>query len=185
MSEFRIASRYAKSLLELADEQGVLEEVNKDMQMFSALSNENRDFVLMLKSPVVGHDKKLAILNQVFKKKVHKLTLAIFEILTRKHREAYLPAIAIEFHHQYNVRKGIEEATVTTTFALDAKLRKEFESIVTKISGKEVELTEQVDESLIGGFVLKIGDRQIDDSVSSRLRALKVKFSQNPYVREF
>lgn len=184
MSEYRIASRYAKSLLDLADEKGALEQVNADMLMFSKLADENRDFVLMLKSPVVSHDKKLAILNEVFTGKVHELTSAIFQILTRKHREAYLPAIAVEFHHQYNVRMGIEEATVTTTFALDDKLRKEFEAIVTKISGKKVELTEQVNEDLLGGFVLKIGDRQIDDSISSRLRALKVKFSQNPYSRE-
>ncbi len=185
MSEFRIASRYAKSLLELADEQGVLEDVNTDMLMFSDLVKENRDFELLLKSPVVAHDKKLAILNRVFEGKVHKLTNSIFEILTRKHREAYLPAIAVEFHHQYNVRKGIVEATVTTTFALDDELRKEFESVVKKISGMEVELTEKVDEELIGGFVLKVGDRQIDDSISSRLSALRLKFSQNPYVKEF
>ena len=185
MSEYRIASRYAKSLLDLADEKGVLEDVNKDMLMFSGLASENRDLVLMLKSPVVAHDKKLAVLNKVFTGKVNELTLAIFQILTKKHREAYLPAIATEFHHQYNVRKGIEEATVTTTFALDAALRKEFEGIVTKISGKKVELTEKVDEKIIGGFVLKIGDRQIDDSLSSKLSALKLKFSQNPYVKEF
>lgn len=185
MSEHRIASRYAKSLLELADEKGVLEDVNKDMQMFSALAAENRDLVLMLKSPVVAHAKKLAVLNKVFEGKVNELTLAIFQILTRKHREQYLPLIALEFHHQYNVRRGIEEATVTTTFALDADLRKEFENIVKSISGKEVELTEKVDKSLIGGFILKIGDRQIDDSLSSKLSALKLKFSQNPYVKEF
>ena len=185
MSEYRIASRYAKSLLDLADEKGVLEDVNKDMLMFSELASENRDLVLMLKSPVVSHDKKLAVLNKVFDGKVNELTLAIFQILTKKHREAYLPAIATEFHHQYNVRKGIEEATVTTTFKLDAKLRKEFEGIVAKISGKKVELTEKIDEKIIGGFVLKIGDRQIDDSLSSKLSALKLKFSQNPYVKEF
>ncbi len=185
MSEYRIASRYAKSLLDLADEKGVLEDVNKDMLMFSELASENRDLVLMLKSPVVPHSKKLAVLNQVFDGKVHELTLAIFQILTKKQREAYLPAIATEFHHQYNVRKGIEEATITTTFALDAALRKEFEGIVKSISGKKVELTEKIDEKIIGGFVLKIGDRQIDDSLSSKLSALKLKFSQNPYVKEF
>lgn len=185
MSELRIASRYAKSLLDLSDEQGALEEVNKDMLLLSKMASENRDLVLMLKSPVVSHDKKLAILNSVFGGKVHELTLAIFRILAKKHREEYLVAIAVEFHHQYNLRKGIEEATVTTTFPLDAALQKEFESIVARISGKKVELTQKVDESIIGGFVLKIGDRQIDDSLSSKLSALKLKFSKNPYVKEF
>ncbi len=185
MSEFRIASRYAKSLLQLADEQGALEDVHQDMLMFSDLVEENRDFELLLKSPIVTHAQKLVILRKVFVGNVHDLTLRIFEILTRKNREGYLPAIAREFHHQYNVNKGIEEAAVTTTFQLDDDLRKEFESVVAKISGKGVELTEKIDEDLIGGFVLKVGDRQIDDSISARLRALRLKFSQNPYVKDF
>ena len=185
MSVYRIASRYAKSLLELADEKGMLEDVNKDMLLFSQVIEENRDLLLLLKSPVVPHDKKLIILNQVFEGKVNSLTLSIFRILAKKHREQYLPAIAKEFHHQYNVKKGIAEATVTTTFPIDAGLRAEFEAVVTKISGKKVELTEKVEKDLIGGFILKVGDRQIDDSINSRLKALKLEFSKNPYVKEF
>ncbi len=88
MSEFRIASRYAKSLLGLASEQGKLEEVNKDMLLFSEVVSENRDFKLFLKNPVVAHDKKLTVLNQVFTGKVNDLTLAIFKILVKKQREA-------------------------------------------------------------------------------------------------
>lgn len=185
MSEYRIASRYAKSLLELAVEKDQLEEVNKDMGMLAALCQENRELTLMLKSPIVTHDKKLAILNKLFSGKVNDMSLSIFTILTKKHREAYLPQIAEEFHHLYNVHKGIEEATVTTTFPLDDKTKAEFEKVVQSISKKEVELTEVVDESLIGGFVLKIGDRQIDDSVSSRLKALRVDLSKNHYQKAF
>lgn len=185
MSEYRIASRYAKSLLSLADEQGALEAVHNDMQMLSSLIKENRDLELMLKSPIILSSKKLTILYKIFEGKVNDLTLRIFDILTKKRRESYLPAIAREMHHQYNLNMGIAEATVTTTFVLDDELRKEFESVVTKISGKGVELTEKVDEDLIGGFVLKIGDRQIDDSISARLRALRLKFIQTSYVKEF
>ena len=185
MSEYRIASRYAKSLLSLANEEGRLEAVHDDMKLFSQMIQENRDFELLLNSPVVVSTKKLAILNEVFEGKVNDLTLKFFVLLTKKKRERHLPAIAKEFHHQYNVHKGIAEATVITTFALDDGLKKEFEAVVAKISGKNVELTEKIDESLIGGFVLKIADRQIDDSISARLSALRLKFSQNPYVKEF
>lgn len=185
MSEYRIASRYAKSLLELAVEKGKLEAVHTDMQLLSNMFEQNRDFVLMLKSPVVLHDKKLAILNKVFEGLVDDLSLSIFRLLTKKHREGYLPLIAEEFHHMYNEFNGIAEATVTTTFSLDEKSRKTFEDVVKSITKKKVELTEVVDESLIGGFVLKIGDRQIDDSVSSRLKALRVDFSKNHYQKAF
>ena len=183
MSEYRIASRYAKSLLELAVEQDKLEEVHKDMQMLSDLSEDNRDFLLLLKSPLVTHEKKLVILNQIFKGKVDDLSLSIFQLLTKKHREAYLVQIADVFHEMYNVHNGIAEATVTTTFTLDQKSRDTFKDVVKKITNKKVELTELVDETLIGGFILKIGDRQIDDAVSSRLKALRVDFAKNHYQK--
>mgnify|MGYP001083865281 CR=1 FL=1 len=185
MSEYRIASRYAKSLLSLAVENGKLEEVHSDMQLLSQLAAENRDFELMLKSPVVLHQKKLAILNKVFTGKVDAMSLSIFQLLTKKHREEYLPLIAQEFHHMYNDHMGIAEATVTTTYVLDKKSKEAFEDVVKSITKKKVELTEVVDESLIGGFVLKVGDRQIDDSVSSRLKALRVEFSRNHYQKAF
>ncbi len=183
MSEYRIASRYAKSLLELAAEKGKLEEVHNDMQLLTVMAEENRDFELLLESPIVRHEKKLVILNKVFTGKVDDLSLAIFQLLTKKHREAYLIQIAEQFHHLYNEHKGIAEATVTTTFSLDDKTKAKFIKVVKSITNKEVELTEVVNESLIGGFVLKIGDRQIDDSVSSRLQALRVEFTKNHYQK--
>ncbi|GAA0892284.1 ATP synthase F1 subunit delta [Fulvivirga kasyanovii] len=186
MSEFRAASRYAKSLLELAEEKGVLEEVHKDMLSFHELCNENREFTLMLKNPIIKHDKKRAILEKVFKGKVNDLTMAIFDIITRKNREGILPAIAKEFHNQYNLLKKIEVAKVTTAVPLSPELRTQFEDLVKKISAKDsVELSEVVDKDIIGGYVLKISDRQIDDSLKSKLKALELKFSQNPYIKEF
>ena len=186
MSDFRVASRYAKSLLELAQEKGVLQEVLEDMQRFSQVCKENREFVLMLKNPIIKHNKKNVILKEIFGKSSHQMTLAIFDIITRKNRESILPNIAKEFQVQYNVLSGIEEAKVTTAVKLTDALKKEIEAIVMKISSKDkVELTEVIDDSIIGGYVLKVGDRQIDDSLKSKLKALDLKFSKNPYIKEF
>ncbi len=185
MSYLRVASRYAKSLIELAQEQGVVEEVHKDMQLFRKVCEENYDFTLMLKNPVIKHDKKNKILTQVFKGKVNDLTLAIFNIITRKNREPILPRLAKEFIIQYNVMKGIEVATVTTAVPVSDDIRAELQEMVLKVGGrKTVELKEIVDPDLIGGFILKVGDRQIDDSIQSKLKMLGHKFSQNPFVRE-
>ena len=184
MSETRIAARYAKPLLELATEKGSLDAVAKDMNAFSELCDSNREFVLMLKNPILNHLKKLAILNKIFKGKVNTLTLSIFDIISRKNREQYLPEIAKEFHRQYNVAQGISEATITTVAPINAELRKEISALVKKVTGQKVELTEKVDASIIGGFILKIADRQIDDSVASKLNELKLKFSQNLYVNK-
>jgi F-type H+-transporting ATPase subunit delta len=163
-----------------------LEEVSQDMQLFAKVCEENRAFTLMLRNPIVKHDKKREILPKLFNGKVNALTLAIFDILTHKNREPLLPAIATEFHSAYNVYKGIGKATVITAVPLDAPLRKEIEQLVKNLSDKKkIELNEVVDNELIGGFVLNVGDKQIDASIKSKLKALKLDFSQNPFVKGF
>jgi F-type H+-transporting ATPase subunit delta len=186
MVDSRAASRYVKSLLGLAIEQKALDNVHDDMLLFAKVVDENKNFALMLRNPVISHDKKSEILSKLFKGKVNGLTMSFFDIITRKNREPLLPAIAREFHTQYNEYKGISKAVVTSAVPLDANLRSEFEGLVKKYSNlKQVELIEKVDPSMIGGFILKVGDRQIDASLTNKLKALKVKFSQNPYIKEF
>lgn len=185
MADSRAASRYVKSLLTLAVEKNVLEEVHKDMLFFSKVIADSRPFELLLLSPVIKHDKKLAILKKLFEGKVHSLTMSFFEIITRKNREPLLAGIATAFHNAYNEYKGIGKATVTTAVPLDATLRAEIEELVRAHSDKKkIELEEKVDPDLIGGFVLKVGDRQIDASISNKIKTLKLKFSQNPYIKE-
>jgi F-type H+-transporting ATPase subunit delta len=186
MAHSRVASRYVKSLLSLAEEQKVLDQVHADMQLLDSVCKSSRDFSLMLKSPIIRHDKKRDILEAIFKNKVHKITMAIIDILTKKNREPLLPEIAAEFHHAYNVYKGIQKATITTTVAMDHATRTEIEAIVKKLSDKtQVEVVQKVDSSLIGGFVLNVGDKQIDASIKTKLKTLQVKFSENPYIKEF
>src|SRR4051812_11062849 len=128
MADLRVASRYVKSLLELAVQQNALDDVHKDMQLFSKTCRENRDFVTLLRSPVIRHEKKRAILEKLFTGKVNKLSLAIMDILTYKNRESLLPLIASEFHNAYNVYKGVGKASVTTTVPMDSELREQMKA---------------------------------------------------------
>jgi F-type H+-transporting ATPase subunit delta len=186
MADIRVASRYVKSLLSLAVEQNAVDQVHNDMNLFAATVDKSKELALMLQSPIIPHDKKKTILDRLFTGKVHPLTLAIIDILTKKNREPLLPAIAKEFHNAYNEYKGIGKATITTTVPMDASLREEIKSIVRKLSEKkEVELLEKTDQDLVGGFILNVGDRQIDTSIKSRLSALKLKFKENPYIKDF
>ncbi len=186
MSNARVASRYVKSLLSLAVEKGVVEEVHNDMQMFNGICATNRDFTLMLRNPIIRHDKKRDILEKIFKGKVNPLTMSILDILTRKNREPILPEIAKEFHNAYNAYKSIEKATITTAIPLDAELRAEIISIVKKISDRSsVELVEKVDSEMIGGFVLNVNNKQVDASIKSKLKELKLQFQHNPYIKDF
>ncbi len=181
MSDQRIAYRYAKALLDLAEEQKALDKVLADMETLTAVCKSSREFRLMLNNPVITHDKKLKILQATFKK-AHKITNTYVKIVTRKNRENVLEATAKEFIRLYNIKKGIEEVNLTTSYKLDKKQKQEFIDVVKTITGKEVDLNEKVDKEIIGGFILKINDRQIDESVRSKLKELEYRFSDNPYV---
>ncbi|MDQ2656283.1 MAG: ATP synthase F1 subunit delta [Bacteroidota bacterium] len=185
MADSRAASRYVKSLLDLAVEKKALEEVHRDMLLFSRAIANSRPLELLLHNPVIKHDQKLAVLKKIFEGKVHVLTMAFFEIITRKNREPILSTVARRFHDAYNEYKNIGKATVTTAIPLDAKARAEFESLVRSYSDrKQIELIEKVDPDLIGGFVLNVGDRQVDASIRNKIKTLKVKFGENPYIKE-
>jgi len=182
MSDIRVASRYAKSLLDLAIEKGNVEAVRQDMLLLAKTVRENRDYQLMLKNPIIKHDKKLAILKAIFDGKVTPMTSLFLEIVTRKNREAVLESMPEEFEKQYNLKNNIQRATVTTAVPLDPKLRDEFSRMVSAKTGGTVDLEEKVDPSLIGGFVLTIGDTQIDDSIKSSLQRLRNKFNDQTFI---
>jgi len=180
MADSRVVSRYVKSLLELSVERGALEAVHKDMLLFGKVCKENRQFSLMLKSPIIRHEKKKDILQKLLTGKMHPLMLAIVDIVTRKNREPLLEAIAAEFHNAYNEHKGIGKASVITTLPMDKELRAEIEAVVIKLSNKkQVEIEEMVDPGMIGGFVLNVGDRQIDASLRTKLKNLQLTFTQS------
>lgn len=187
MSNQRVAYAYAKSLMDLAIERGELETVYQDFLHLADLARSNRDLELAMRSPIISSEKKLAILKALFEKRgATKSTLSFFEIISRKGREEVLADIAREFQVLYRIHNSIQLAEVTTTIPLDDKLRTEFTKIVKEISGmKEVKLTEKINPELIGGFILRVNDRQLDESLSSKLRALKVEFSQNHYESKF
>ena len=177
MSVGIVASRYAKSLIELAKEKNVLEAVFEDMKLFKDTADKNRALMLALQSPVVRHEKKLAILKALFVERVNPVSYAIFTIITKKNREAILDSIADEFIKAYNDFQGIQKATVITTVPLTDELRAQFNNIVASATGKTIELEEKIDSKLVGGYILRVNDRQVDASLRSRLNELKLQLA--------
>jgi len=175
MSNYRIAQRYARSLMGLSIEKKKLEDVKKDMEMIYSMCKKVRSFHLFLKNPIIHSYQKSNILKKIFENKIEEITFKFIEIVTRKSRENILPDIAGEFLVQYRLYRKIEIVEVTTSIKLDKSMKTEFENLAEKYIGKDwkVQLVEKTDKGLIGGYILKIGDRQIDDSVSSKLREVK------------
>lgn len=174
MSDYRVSSRYAKSLVELSHAQKSLDTVFQDILLFIETADSNRELKVLLKNPVIRHLDKRSILEKLFKSRVSEVTMSFFDIICRKNRESLLYSIAKEFIRQYNEFKGIQTARVTTAIKLNKELLNEFEEIVLEISGKKsVNLEEVIEPDLIGGFILSLGDRQIDDSISGKLNKIR------------
>lgn len=185
MSDFKVASRYAKSLIALALEKGQLEEVYVDMKMLYAACDASRELRLLLTSPVIKSDKKLSILQLIYKGKVNEITMAFFSLMTKKRREAVLHSICGEFMNEYLNLKKTSKATVVTPTAITESQLEEFKALVRRISGREVQLEHQIDPSIIGGFILNTEDRQLDTSVSGALNSIKKNFISNPFISKY
>jgi F-type H+-transporting ATPase subunit delta len=184
MTETRVSYRYAKSLLDLSLEKGQLEQVREDMQLVLDTIRENHELSLMLRSPVIKTDKKIEILKAIFGGKIGVISSEFIDIITRKRREMELEGIADSFLSQYKKHKQILTAVITTASGLDKSLREKVLAIVKGSTTSEVELTEKVNKDLIGGFVLRVGDQQVDASILRQIKNLDRSFSENPYIKE-
>lgn len=184
MSVIRIASRYAKSLIDLADERGALDEVLGDIKSFKQ-ATENRDLYLLLKSPIINVSKKQQVFDALFGGKMNELTSAFFKIILNKGREAYLPEIADEFIAQYKKLKHITSVTLVTATPLGAETISKIKQrlVASEATDDHVELLTEVDPNLIGGFVLDFGDQLYDASIAHKLEKLKKEFSSNEYIK--
>jgi len=179
----RVASRYAKSLIDLSIEKGSLEKVYEDMQYLLAVIKGNREFANLLKSPVISADKKESIISAVTTGKISELTTTFNNLLVRKGRESSLGEIAQAFIDQYKKHKQIYTVKLTTATPISDELKQE---IVNKVkSGSDmtnIDLTTAVDEDLIGGFVLQAEDKLIDASIAYDLNAVKKQFLNNDFI---
>lgn len=176
MSEIRVATRYAKSLIDLAIERNELEQVKADIDLFLAATKASSELVAVLKNPIVPIDKKGKILKGLFGTQITKSTQSFFDIVVNKTRAEVLHATAKEFIEQYNEKKNILKAKVVSATKLTEAAATEITNMVAKATGKQVQLEQHVDEKLIGGFLLTVGDKQFDTSIAKSLQKLQKTF---------
>jgi F-type H+-transporting ATPase subunit delta len=184
MQNPRLATRYAKSLLDLAVERNSVAATLKDMQTLSSLCTVSHDFVLMLRSPVINGDKKLSVVNLVLKNyEISELTYAFIKLLVTKGRELNLPEIADAFITQYKVMKNIRTVKLTTAAAMSETISKTIaDKIAAFMPADTMDIKTEVDASLIGGFVLEVEDKLYDASVRRSLNDIRSKIIDTSYV---
>ena len=185
MKATRLSSRYAKSLLGLVVEQNKLEDTLSDMKHIVSVCSENKDLSLLLKSPIIKTDKKMSILSEIFSKSISDVTMSFIHIITSKKREMYLEGIAESFISLYKVHNNIESVTLTTAVPIDENTKSEILSYIKKKGKTDVELTEIIDEDILGGMIVKMGDKQLDASVIRDIKELKKTFNKNLYIKDF
>lgn len=174
----KAGARYAKSLLDLSKEQNAVEEVKNDMVFFEQVVNSHSELEAILKTPIVPLDKKQGILQGIFGGKVHAITESFLKLVVNKGRGAILFDTAKQFVAQYDAIKGIVTAEVTSASPLTDANKTEVVALVKKeLGASEVLVKEKVDPALIGGFILKVGDKQFDASIASGLTKLKKEFA--------
>ncbi len=170
--------------MSLAKEQNLLEEAYRDMQMLTDICKQNHDFVVVLKSPIIKSDKKVNIINAIAKGKLSPIVDGFIKIIANHRREGYLVEIAESFVAQYKEHHKIAMAEVVSATKLDDAQRSKIKEAVKKVVGREVELVEKINADIIGGLIVRVGDRQFDGSISRKLKELKKGFSKNQYVSQ-
>lgn len=178
MAGARAAVRYAKAVLSLASDQLVTEIVNNDMTLIANTIAQSEDLNNTLKSPVVSSEIKKSILLEVFKSS-NVITLNLIDVLKHNNRIDIFGDVASKYSQLFDESKGIKLATVTTAFALTDDLRSKVLAKAKALTGKDVEVESIIDESIIGGFILRVGDVQYNASIANQLSKLKQEFTLN------
>jgi F-type H+-transporting ATPase subunit delta len=178
MSGARAAIRYAKAVLDLAKDQNTVEEVKNDMELIANTVAKSEDLSEMLQSPVLRSEIKKATLLEVFKDS-NAITVGLIGTLISNKRINILSEVAFKYNQLYDQFRGSEVAIVTTAIPLTNGLKSKVLAKAKELTGNDVVVNNIVDESIIGGFILRIGDIQYNASIANKLNKLKREFTLN------
>ena len=177
MKSTKVASRYAKSLLEIALEQKNVDSVLGDMKFLLNASEGSKDFEMLVSSPIINASKKIEIFEKIFDQ-FEVVSMNFVKLIVNNGREEFLPEIARSFEAQVKEYKGIVPITITTATSLDAATKAKIVAKVQETVKGELEIEEKIDASLIGGFVVRMGDMQIDASIANQFNNLKQRLTR-------
>ena len=178
MKGTRAAIRYAKAILDLAKDQNSAPAVNDDMKLITNAIADNKELKSLLNSPVVKAAQKTAVLKEVFAN-TNAITTGLVDVLAENKRLTLLEAVATEYTSLFDASQGLQKAHVTTAVALTDDMNAKVLAKVKELTGKEALIENTVDESILGGFILRVGDLQYNASIANNFNKLKRTFSQN------
>jgi F-type H+-transporting ATPase subunit delta len=172
MNDSKISVRYSRALFQSAIGKKSLDKVNKDMILISEVC-KNTETKELLNSPIIVPSKKSAIFHKIFEGNVEEITLSLLDLVVKNGRESYIPSIARTFIHETMKYKGITKSVLTTAIEVNASVKKQINDLISEVFNTKVELEENIDTEIIGGFVLRVDDNYIDASIRNKLRKVK------------
>jgi F-type H+-transporting ATPase subunit delta len=172
MNDSKISVRYSRALFQTALEKKILDKVNQDMVFLAEICKlpEMKEF---LQSPIIVPSKKDDVFHKILGDNVDKITLSLIDLIVKNGRESFIPAIARVFMHETKKYKGITESVLTTAVKVDEKVKKQITDLISEVFTTKVELKENIDTEIVGGFILQIDDNYIDASIKNKLRKIK------------
>ncbi len=184
MNESRISVRYSRALFQSALDKKILGRVNQDMIFVKDICSIP-EVKRILTNPVIRPSKKTEILHLVLAKDLHKLTLSMIDLVVKNGRESYIPAIARVFVHETMKYNGITESVLTTAVKVNPEIRKQVSGLIETLFETKVDLKENIDDSIIGGFILKVDDNYIDASIRNKLRKIRSELVSGTFEKRF
>lgn len=175
MDQSKVNVRYAKAFFALAKEKGLTAELQRDAQLVSSVCSSVRDFNTLIESPVISTSGKIKAIKSIFEGKVHPYTLNFLLLITQNRRESFIPGIFRDLTDLYRKSEGVSSAVITTAHELDPAVMGQIRGNLESASGGKVELSQVTDPELIGGFVLRLEDKQYDASVATQLKRIRQK----------
>ncbi|MEN8124959.1 MAG: ATP synthase F1 subunit delta [Bacteroidota bacterium] len=182
MKGTRAALRYAKATLDLAKDKGIIKEINNDMLLIDHTFTENHDLQIMVKSPIIKSSVKKSALTKIFGSKINPVTQGVINLLIENRRIELLQLVAKEYTIIYDFFIGTEIAQVTTAVPLTKELEKKILKKLKDIVGKEISLNNIVDPSIVGGYILRVDDKQLDSSITGLLNSVREEFDDTHYI---
>jgi len=172
----RAAIRYARAIYEIADEEKLVEEVYNDMIRINKLNRSSFDFKNLLSNSIINNiDKKKAILSLI--EKNNSITEKLLDLLIHNKRVAIISDIASSFIQLYNKHNNIKEAVVITASPIDKNLENQILSQIKIPAAKSITLTNLVDSTIIGGFIIRYDGKEYNASIKQNLKNLKTELT--------
>ncbi|PTN10516.1 ATP synthase F1 subunit delta [Mangrovibacterium marinum] len=179
MNQSKVTVRYSKAFFNLAKEKKQLDTLRKDIELIYTLCNESADFRILLESPIVKTSQKTKLLKAIFEKKIAPLSLNFLELVTTNKREAQLAGICRNLLTLYRQEQGVKTALLTTAVDLDPALIADIQKKLEAQFQAQIELSQKVDPALVGGFILRVEDQQVDASIARQLQKVRETLLQS------